>query len=172
MWASFPLLLSGRRCLQKKLGPSDSKTSHFVLLVHQVTYYEFQKDEVEAALDHHQKGHKPGNEVAQDVAERVHNKDAFNILMVRARKHARAGRPVKHCCACVHARLVQATLVQLHCRNCWGKPLPATIYGGLGGLHAWSATSHHALFGPSCACQALCQPLPQLPDKSTECVML
>ncbi len=84
MWASFPLLLSGRRCLQKKLGSSDSKTSHFVLLVHQVTYYEFQKDEVEAALDHHQKGHKPGNEVAQDVAERVHNKDAFNILMVRA----------------------------------------------------------------------------------------
>ena len=60
------------------------------VLAPQVTYYEFQKEEVDAALDHHQKGHRPGNEVAHDVAERVHNKDAFNILMVRAR-----GRPCR-----------------------------------------------------------------------------
>ena len=57
----------------------------------QATYYEFHKEEVDAALDHHQKGHPSGNEVAHDVADRIHNKDAFNILMVRASTPLQAG---------------------------------------------------------------------------------
>ena len=56
-----------------------------------MTYYEFHKEEVDAALDHHEKGGASGGNVAHEVAERVHNKDAFNMLMVRA--HAR-GTPL------------------------------------------------------------------------------
>lgn len=73
----------------------------------QVTYYEFQKDEVDAALDHHQRGAPSGHDVAHDVAERVHNKDAFNILMVRAHACMHACTPPQtatwsNCYACVH----------------------------------------------------------------------
>lgn len=46
----------------------------------QVTYYEFQKEEVDAALE----GHRRGQRSLSHVPSRVENKEAFNILMVRS----------------------------------------------------------------------------------------
>ena len=44
----------------------------------QVTYYEFQKEEVDAAME----GHKRNQRSLTHVPSRVENKEAFNILMV------------------------------------------------------------------------------------------
>ena len=63
----------------------------------QATYYQFHKEEVDAALEHHQKG--GGEETARQVAERVHNKEAFNMLMVRALTMQ----------ACTRSRIVEVT---------------------------------------------------------------
>ena len=47
----------------------------------QVTYYESQKEEVDAALEGHQSGWQAS---AEEIESRVHNREAFNMLMVRA----------------------------------------------------------------------------------------
>lgn len=47
-----------------------------MLLLLQVTYYEFHKEEVDAAMEGHKK-HQ-----LTHVPSRVENKEAFNILMV------------------------------------------------------------------------------------------
>ena len=44
----------------------------------QVTYYEFQREEVAEAMKHHKKGQHS----LSRVPSRVENKEAFNILMV------------------------------------------------------------------------------------------
>ena len=45
----------------------------------QVTYYEFHREEVDQAMEHHKKGQRS----LSHVPSRVENKEAFNILMVR-----------------------------------------------------------------------------------------
>ena len=47
-------------------------------MLSQVTYYEFQREEVDEAMKHHKKG---GRSLSH-VPSRVENKEAFNILMV------------------------------------------------------------------------------------------
>ena len=47
----------------------------------QVTYYEFQKDEVDAAMEGHK--NRGSKRSLTHVPSRVENKEAFNILMVR-----------------------------------------------------------------------------------------
>ncbi len=49
---------------------------HTCMLLLQVTYYEFRKEEVDAALEGHKK-HQ-----LTHVPSRIENKEAFNILMV------------------------------------------------------------------------------------------
>ncbi len=44
----------------------------------QVTYYEFHREEVDQAMEHHKKGQRS----LSHVPSRVENKEAFNILMV------------------------------------------------------------------------------------------
>ena len=44
----------------------------------QVTYYEFHREEVDQAMEHHKKGQRS----LSHVPSRVVNKEAFNILMV------------------------------------------------------------------------------------------
>ena len=48
------------------------------MLLLQVTYYEFNKEEVDAAME----GHKKHQRTLTHVPSRVENKEAFNILMV------------------------------------------------------------------------------------------
>jgi hypothetical protein len=47
----------------------------------QVTYYEFQKEEVDAAMEGHK--NRGSKRSLTHVPSRVENKEAFNILMVR-----------------------------------------------------------------------------------------
>lgn len=47
----------------------------------QVTYYEFQKDELDAAMEGHK--NRGSKRSLTHVPSRVENKEAFNILMVR-----------------------------------------------------------------------------------------
>lgn len=47
----------------------------------QVTYYEFRKEEVDAAME----GHKRNQRSLSHVPSRIENKEAFNILMVSTR---------------------------------------------------------------------------------------
>ena len=44
----------------------------------QVTYYEFHREEVDQAMEHHKKGQRSPSH----VPSHVENKEAFNILMV------------------------------------------------------------------------------------------
>ena len=55
---------------------------------------------MDAALEHHQKGGGGSEGAAAEVAERVHNKEAFNMLMVRAAPaaHASCMSLIDRCC--------------------------------------------------------------------------
>ena len=57
----------------------DVDVSRTLLL--QVTYYEFRKEEVDAAME----GHKRNQRSLTHVPSRIENKEAFNILMVSTR---------------------------------------------------------------------------------------